>query len=117
MRLENWNFLEFLSAKELDSFVEKRLISKTMSTMACCNSINKLVDLFFDTMRENIVHISRGGSFGKGTCLKSRSDIDMVLYVKEGQFIDDSGFDAVTMSRFLNMVKSSRKFVIPRTRK
>lgn len=48
---------------------------------------------------------TQGGSFGRGTCLKSRSDIDMVLNVKEGQFINDSGFDAATMSRFLNMVK------------
>lgn len=59
MRLEDWNFLEFLSGNELDSYVESSLTSQTMSTMNCYNAINKLVDLFFDTMPDNIVHISR----------------------------------------------------------
>ncbi|XP_018673481.2 2'-5'-oligoadenylate synthase 1 [Ciona intestinalis] len=105
LRLQNWNILDFLKPCDVERYINQELKPKLSGSTECNDDVNLLVNFLLEELLLPVSHVIRGGSYGKGTCIRGHSDIDMVVFVENFSLVEGTALCSLNMVQFIEDLK------------
>ncbi|CAK8695465.1 unnamed protein product [Clavelina lepadiformis] len=82
LRFPALNMLDILQPCDVRDYVQHDLTPVLSGSTECNKEVNILVDFLIEQLPLDVSQVIRGGSYGKRTCLKGHSDLDMVMFLE-----------------------------------
>ncbi|XP_035685359.1 2'-5'-oligoadenylate synthase 1A-like [Branchiostoma floridae] len=100
------DFLNDCRLKDVHSYISQHLQTDESFRDECSSAVDHLADFFKRRPLFTVCRFIKGGSLGKGTAIKSKSDIDCVMFIDELPQIDDSGYSRA-LKRYLDQMEET----------